>query len=159
MEKVVVHPRPVKERPRQLDLEDLIALAGWDPKDPGVGRAVIAEDGREILNPAKFEEPADIEEGQDMMLVLERRIMQKLKSGLFTGEEEVDESVAEASDFAIDDDVQYVSGYEVSMQEEFPNFPAPAPRPNEQASVEAGAKAPAVEVSPEVARGGPPGED
>lgn len=73
--KVVVDLRadPV---PPQLDLEAAIA-ASWS-EDPGHGKAVIAEDGREICSPLQFEEPADIEPAQDMMMIMERRIVEKI---------------------------------------------------------------------------------
>lgn len=156
MFKVVVHPRLEKlvsqkylTAEGQLDLEDAIRAAGWDPKDPGVGGAVIAEDGREIVSPSKFEEPADIEAGQDMFEVMERRIMQRLRVGLFTGEDVVDETADEALDFAVRDDIEYVSGYEVEMAEEFPQMPTPAPRPGaEEAEVKVTAVAPAPDVEP-----------
>lgn len=150
MFKVVVHPRLEKlvsqkylTAEGQLDLEDAIRAAGWDPGDPGLGSAVIAEDGREIVSPAKFEEPADIEAGQDMFAVMERRIMQKLRAGLFTGEDVVDETAEEAVDFNVRDDIEYVSGYEVEMAEEFPQMPTPAPRPGAEP------EEPVVEKAPE----------
>lgn len=120
----------------QLELEDAIRLAGWSD-DPGSGIAVLLDDGREVFSPLKFEEPADIEAGQDMMAVLEKRIIQRLQrdAGLLRGDDEVDETAEEANDFDVRDEVEYVSGFEIEMATEFPQMPTPAPRPGRDPDV------------------------
>lgn len=139
--KVVVHP-PSEDRlsplaDGQLDLEDAIVRAGWDERDPGVGVAVIDGLGREIGNPDRFEEPADISPEQDMMAVLERRITERLlkQAGISVGGD-LEETPEEQNDFEVSDDIHFVSGYEVEMATEFPSMPAPPPRPAEEAQLE-----------------------
>lgn len=124
----------------QLDIEDAIVRAGWDQEDPGQGVAVIDRFGREVVNPARIEEPAGIDAGQDMMAVMERRIIERLQrdAGILRGDDVVDESEEEANDFNVADDIYgaHASGYEVEMASEFPTMPAPARRPAEEAALD-----------------------
>lgn len=122
----------------QLGIEDAIVRAGWDKDDPGLGVAVIDQYGREVANPARIEEPAGIDAGQDMMAIMERRIIERLQrdAGVLRGDDVVDEDDDEANDFNVGDDIQYVSGYEVEMASEFPTMPAPARRPAEDAALD-----------------------
>lgn len=117
----------------QMDLEEAIKAAGWDAGDPGRGRAVILTDGRELVSSAQFEAPADIDPAQDMFAVMEKRIMDRLReqAGILPPDA-FEETVEEANDYDVPDDVLYVSGHEVVMADEFPQMPTPRARPSEE---------------------------
>lgn len=116
--------------PDVVDLEDLIAQSDWDKDDPGVGRALLLPDGREVFNPVPMAAPVDIDPEQDMFRVMEQRILKRLYEQAGVGVDDALETEDEANDFNVADEMEVVSGYEVEMQDEFPNFPAPPAPPS-----------------------------
>lgn len=103
-----------------LDLDRIPEYGGWDPDDPGLGQAVLLDDGREVLNPVPMEPPVGFKEEPSMMQMMEAMIKRHL-AGL-NGEDELD-SVEDAIDFDVPDDVDPTSPYDVEMMDEFPSMP------------------------------------
>lgn len=103
--------------PTQKDVVDFMGDAGWTDH-PGDGKAILLEDGREVVNPLPHDPPLGFTEqpsivDQVMAKLNARRIMQ------LQDEEEIDIE-AEVNDFDVPDDVDFTSVYEVTMQDEYP---------------------------------------
>lgn len=106
----------------EFNPDDIPAKGGWNASDPGVGRAVLLPDGREVLNPVPMAPPVGFKEEDSMMEVMEKMIKRHLHG--LRDEDELD-SVEDALDFDVPDDLDIVSPYDVEMMEEFPAMPPP----------------------------------
>ena len=83
--KIVIHPRLEggKEPVRTMTVEEIIesAAADWDPLDPGVGRAVLLPDGREIFNPVPFAPPVGYVQEPSIMEQVQRMLRRDIVTG------------------------------------------------------------------------------
>lgn len=125
-----IHPRhgssekPVRDG-TQIDLEDAIREAGWTD-DPGVGRAVITEDGREVLNPLPIAPPVGFVEGPSLLEQFEEKMAARFR--MLQEDQEID-TPEDFEDFDVDEDQEPDSPYTVVMHDEFPSVPPADPEP------------------------------
>lgn len=122
---VVIHPRFDDPKPdyRKMSVEEIIESAGadWDPQDPGVGRAVLLPDGREVFNPVPFAPPVGYTAEIDVMT----RMHQMLRAELLRQKEadEVVETPEEMNDFPEDIEQPFHTFYELIMMDDLPSVP------------------------------------
>lgn len=128
--KLVIHPRLEGESaPQSMTIEEIIesAAADWDPEDPGVGKAVLLPDGREIFNPVPFAPPVGYQAEPTMMELMQRMLRRELMQAK---DDEAVDSLEEMNDFPEDEERPFHSFYELQLMEEFPESP-PLPEPGE----------------------------
>lgn len=109
---------------KHVPLEEAIRESDWSD-DPGVGKAVLLEDGSEMLNPVPMAPPVGYVEGPSIMEMIERQVAKHLAT--LEPDEPIDEE-AELNDFGEDDEVDPVSLYEViavELAEDRPDLPRP----------------------------------
>lgn len=116
-----------KEVRRQMSVEEIIEHAGadWDPSDPGVGRAVLLPDGREVFNPVPVAPPLGYVEGPSIFDQLYAKLRFELMAA--KAEEAVD-TAEEMNEFPPDEEPTFWTDYELAMREDFPEMP-PEPDP------------------------------
>lgn len=117
---------------RDLTIEEVIQFAqeDWDPDDPGFGKSIILPDGREMPNPVPFAPPVGFVEQPTLMQQMQRMLRQHLQS---QSEDEATETVEDWNDYPEDEDVPYLSEYELMLMEELPTAPPEAAPPGEAA--------------------------
>lgn len=124
--RVTIHPRHVggddlPPRNTPFDLEEAIARdGGWDDRDPGLGKAVLLEDGREVLNPVPMAPPVGYTEQPSMFQIMERMIAQHY-AGL--QDRDIEETEEESQDFDIGEDEELITPFEIVMMDDFPGPP------------------------------------
>lgn len=131
----IAPPLESKESVRHLSIEEIIesAAADWDPSDPGVGRAVLLPDGREVFNPMPMAPPVGYRAEPDMM----QRMQQMLRAEMLRqkeAEEGIDD-INSLNDYPEDTDAPFYSQYELEMLEDFPqspNLPEPGEVPKKE---------------------------
>lgn len=137
--KVEVDPRIVepsdKAERKLLSPEEIIAFAAdWDPKDPGYGKAVLDQYGREIFNPVPMAPPIGYKEEVTMM----ERMQRMLRAELERAKEEEDEGIDDVehmNEFPEDVEAPFYTAYELIMRDDFPESPR-LPEPGELARSE-----------------------
>lgn len=102
-----------------------MAEAGWDLEDPGKGKAVLDEFGREILNPIPVAPPIGYNPEVSVMDRLHQMLAARLEQ--LQGGDTLDESEEEANDFDIPDVEDMRSIYEIEMVSEVPRIPVNGP--------------------------------
>lgn len=130
--KVVVYPvedpstGEIVDVPTTEELYDAMAAAGWSA-DPGTGKAIILEDGREVVSPMPVAPPIGYNSEPSIMDRLSQMLEARL-AGL-RGDDVLDESDEEANDFDVPDpeDFQPRSVYEIELLPEAPALRAEAP--------------------------------
>lgn len=122
--KVVIDPPPgFNEGPKPApdDIRQKFYEAGWTD-DPGTGKAVLTEDGREILNPVPMAPPVGYVAEPSMMDIIEKKIKNHLK--LLEDGMVLEESEEEANDFDYEEEFDPFSLYEiVEMNDTAPDLP------------------------------------
>lgn len=127
--KIVIDQRPgvSKEPVRSMSVEEIIENAGadWDINDPGVGRAVLLPDGREVFNPVPMAPPVGYVEGPSIF----DQLYAKLRAELFREKEgdEVVDTAEDMTDYPEDDEPTFWTDYELVLRDEFPDMPPPLP--------------------------------
>ncbi|QXP44301.1 MAG: hypothetical protein [Arizlama microvirus] len=122
-------PTDAESEEFKLGLDYAMLNADWT-EDPGTGRAVILEDGRELLNPVPVAPPAAIAAYSQELSVndLVNRAIERHMT-LLKGTDEID-TEEDLDDFPEDDDYHPITMYEaVLMRDEAPAIP-PAPPPD-----------------------------
>lgn len=123
---IEIYNRETGEFEEQLDLEGAIS-ASWDPDDPGIGKAFLTKDGREIFNPVPMAPPVGYQQQDTMMQIMERMIKKHL---IGLEDTAIQESQEESEDFGdVEDESHPFSPYEVLLKDEFPEMPRPEPEP------------------------------
>lgn len=101
--------------------------ADWSD-DPGTGRAILLEDGRELLNPVPMEPPVGHDEEPSINALVERALTQhfaKLEKNA-----EAERTLADILKFDDEGEDDYFSAWELrEMEEEIPPIPTTAPPP------------------------------
>lgn len=138
MFKVRIDPRLAGKETDEIeyDVSEIPARGGWTD-DPGDGRAVLLPDGREVLNPLPMAPPVGYRPEPTIQELVHQMILRH-HAGL-AEDEEVD-TIEDAEDFDIPDELEPMSMYEVEMVEEFPEVPPEKP--------EAAPPAPPLETPP-----------
>lgn len=114
----VDNPRAVADEAIQNAIEG----AGWDDKDPGVGRAVILEDGRELLNPVPMAPPVSYSQELSVNDLVERALIKYHKQ--LEEDKEANETLADLLHFDDDEDLEPASPWEViDMEDDPPPIP------------------------------------
>lgn len=141
--KVVIDPLIGRSdrKPAGADFRSKFLAAGWTD-DPGTGKAVLDEHGREIFNPVPMDPPVGFVQEPSMMDLIQRQINKHLE--LLRGDEEID-SEEEANDFdAGPEEFDPFSLYEFTdMIPESPALPSQEPSSLPQAEPAALAPQPA----------------
>lgn len=106
------------------DYYDEMIAAGWTDS-PTDGKSFLLEDGREVPNPMPVAPPVGYISEPTIMDRLSQMLDKRLAALLEA--QALEETEAEANDFEIDEDEEIRSIYEISLQDEFPAIPAPAP--------------------------------
>lgn len=127
---VVIHPRAPggavdagvdgEERVKYLDSDHFEGGIPWDVNDPGIGHALLLEDGREVVNPVPVAPPVGYVKEPTVMEMIDAQVKRHLAS--LRGDEELD-SEEDAVDFDVGDDYEPFSPYEILMSDEFPGLP------------------------------------
>lgn len=117
--KVRIDPRGSEKPPVVAkDIPDKMRSAGWSD-DPGTGKAVLLDDGRELVNPLPHDPPIGYVQEPSVIDLINRELARR--KALLEAEEIIDESVEDASDFEMEDEIDLLSGYEiVDMRPTFP---------------------------------------
>lgn len=112
--------------------KDHLVKAGWTD-DPTEGKAILAPDGSEILNPVPVAPPIGYVAEPSMMDMIDKRI--RAHSAMLAAAMEID-SEEEMNDFDIEDDFDPMSVYEfAAMPDDFPGRdPAQPPPPPDPAA-------------------------
>lgn len=125
---ITIDPRPGTEKSerRHMSVEEIIesAAADWDPGDPGVGRAVLLPDGREIFNPVSVAPPLGYIEGPSIFDQLYAKLRTELLQARADEEIDTRESMNE---FPEDEEPVFWTDYELVMREDFPEMPPEDP--------------------------------
>lgn len=122
------------EKPDDEALANAMEGAGWSD-DPGTGRSVQLEDGREVLNPLPVAPPASIAARaaepsvNDLVDRAIKRHFEQIKA-----HDEID-SFEDADDFGEDDEFTPFSQFEVILRDEAPAIPAGSVSEEEVAEV------------------------
>lgn len=130
-EKVKVRIAPpfdplMPEKPAPDDLNGKFAEAGWTD-DPGTGKAVLLDDGRELLNPVPMAPPVGYVKEPSMMELIQAQVKKHLL--LLKGDDEIDDE-NDVNDFDAPEEVDPFSLYEITdMIEESPALPSAAKPP------------------------------
>lgn len=103
-------------------VQQAIDGAGWDDNDPGSGRAVLLDDGRELLNPVPMAPPVTYSQELSVNDLVERALARHYEA--VADDKEAAETLEELLHFEEDDDLEPVSPWEVvDMVEEVPDIP------------------------------------
>lgn len=127
--KIVIDQRAgvSKEPVRNMSVEDIIESAGadWSLDDPGVGRAVLLPDGREVFNPVPMAPPLGYVEGPSIF----DQLYAKLRAELFREKEgdEIVDTPEDMHEYPEDDEPTFWTDYELVLRDEFPDMPPPLP--------------------------------
>jgi len=111
-------------------LAEAVDGAGWSTNDPGVGRAILLPDGRELLHPVPVAPPVSIAQNSQMSVndLVEqslRRYHAELEANA-----EAEESMAELFEFDDDFEFEPTSPWEEpTMAPEYPEIPKESPPP------------------------------
>lgn len=125
-------PEGLPSKPKSVPLSEAIAMSDWTD-DPGVGKAVLLEDGSELLNPVPMAPPVGYVDGPSIMDMIQRQVEKHLATLKPDDEIDLEE---ELNDFGEDDEIDPTSLYEVvSMELDAPPLP-PAPVPEPPASAD-----------------------
>lgn len=128
--KVVIDPRldaaGEKAKRQSMSIEDIIASAAadWDVDDPGVGRAVLTPDGREVFNPVPMAPPVGYVEGPSVFDQLYSKLRAELMQA--KADEEVD-TVESMNEYPDDDEPRFWTDYELVLRDEVPEMPPETP--------------------------------
>lgn len=114
------------EKPDDEALANAMEGAGWSD-DPGTGRSVQLEDGREVLNPLPVAPPASIAARASEPSVND--LVERALARHFQQLKEYDQidSLADHDDFPEDDDWSPISQFEI-LRDEAPAIPKGAPK-------------------------------
>src|SRR5262245_23096151 len=96
--KVVIDPligSSTIRKPAPDDMRKKFAAAGWTD-DPGTGKAILDQYGREIFNPIAMDPPIGFVQEPDMMTLIQRQINKHV--AMLRGDDEID-TPEEAEDF------------------------------------------------------------
>lgn len=106
------------------DLYASISEAGWSD-DPGTGKAVLLDDGREVVNSLPHDPPVGFVKQESVV----DQVIRKLTAHriMQLQDDEVIDLKEEAEDFDIDEDVDPRSVYEILLKDEFPDIPPVGP--------------------------------
>lgn len=117
--KVRIDPRGADRAPVvPKDISDKMRSAGWSA-DPGTGKAVLLEDGRELVNPLPHDPPLGYVQEPSVIDLINRELAKR--KALLEADEVLDETDEDANDFDMEDEVDLLSGYEiVDMRPTFP---------------------------------------
>lgn len=138
--------------PTDKELYEAMLRNGWGD-EPGVGRAILTPDGREILNPMPVAPPIGYVSEPSMMDRLNEMLAARMRQ---VAEADQIESIDEVDDFDVPDpeDFHPSSVYEVEMV-----YEAPALKPGEPSrtdSVVEGEVRPGASAQPQSGKDGPP---
>lgn len=112
--------------------EAILSVADWTD-DPGVGKAVLLEDGSEVLNPVPMAPPVGYAPEPSIMEMIDQAVKRNLAMGV--DPDEVIDEEAELNDFLEDEEFDPASVYEINVQEMeedapiLPPAPVPPPEP------------------------------
>jgi len=113
--------------PTDKELYAAMLANGWGD-EPGVGRAILTPDGREILNPMPVAPPIGYVQEPSMMDRLNEMLAARMRQ---VREADEIETIEEVDDFDVPDpeDFQPSSVYEVEMVYEAPAIKSDSPQP------------------------------
>lgn len=130
----------VSQLPTEEMYRELMEEAGWT-EDPRDGKAILTEQGYEVLNPVPVSPPMPVEPYEDVMSIIQRTVANYV-AGLSEGDEIDTEE--EANDFDVVEEWDPSSMYEIrDVIEEAPRLPKPDPVETPSAG---GASPPAAEA-------------
>lgn len=135
--KVDIHPRDTGELPSSLELERVQGVINEDwSEDVGVGKAILLEVGREVVNPVPHAPPLGYRPEPSIMEMVDAMVKRRLAE---LGDDDViDENLQEAEDFEVPDDMDPSSPYEIQLISEFPAMPrnVPAERDDDRSGLD-----------------------
>jgi len=130
---------------RDVPFNERTKNAGWT-NDPGAGKALLDEYGRETPSPLQFAPPIGFIETSPVRDMIQEMIAKELAS--LRGDEEID-SLEDAEDFGEDEEPEIRSAYEMVLEYPAipqaggpPNIPSSSPSPSEQPAPIPAAEAP-----------------
>lgn len=107
--------------PDEEQLAEAMEGADWS-NDPGTGRAILLQDGRELLNPVPVAPPISISSNTEPSVndLVERALKRHFEQ--LKADDEID-TLEDADDFGEDEDFVPISQFEIMLREEAPAIP------------------------------------